>query len=334
MAHIDSPRTDLVPAVKALLTDSVDYAGTFPPASLSLDEAIRNYAAYRQQDDAWMLGRFVCPAVRLDELRRYEEIFAASPPFRVSVLAGEGDRTETFLATLAQHVDHMAVFASELKDAVRIESVEMRLPGAVLSTDVISIRHFVDDLAAALQVDALQKVDIFLELPLDENVRQILPMVTGALHAFNREHTDVDDGAAGLKLRTGGTDADAVPSSASVALAIATCRASDVRFKATAGLHHPLRHHYPGQDAETYGFLNLFVAAVLASAADIGEAQIADVLSEASADSFSFSDDGLAWSGRHAGIEAIERARRRLVVSFGSCSFEEPTGDLRTLGLI
>ena len=33
-----------------------------------LDEAIRNYAAYCRAPDAWLLGRFVCPADRIDEL--------------------------------------------------------------------------------------------------------------------------------------------------------------------------------------------------------------------------------------------------------------------------
>ena len=43
-------------SLRALLTGVVDYAGLFPPARLPLDEAIRNYARYRQGSDAWMLG--------------------------------------------------------------------------------------------------------------------------------------------------------------------------------------------------------------------------------------------------------------------------------------
>jgi hypothetical protein len=44
-----------------LLTGLIDYAGLFPPAKLSLDQAIRNYAAYRQCPERWMLGKFVIP---------------------------------------------------------------------------------------------------------------------------------------------------------------------------------------------------------------------------------------------------------------------------------
>ncbi len=52
-------------SLRALLSGVVDYAGLFPPARLPLEEAIHNYARYRQGPDAWMLGRFVIPAARL-----------------------------------------------------------------------------------------------------------------------------------------------------------------------------------------------------------------------------------------------------------------------------
>jgi hypothetical protein len=37
----------------------VDYAGAFPPASLSAREALQNYQEYRRGPYAWMLGRLV-----------------------------------------------------------------------------------------------------------------------------------------------------------------------------------------------------------------------------------------------------------------------------------
>ena len=57
-------------SLRALLRDSIDYAGTFPPASLSLEQAAQNYSAYRRQRESWMLGRMVCPASRLAEIAR------------------------------------------------------------------------------------------------------------------------------------------------------------------------------------------------------------------------------------------------------------------------
>ena len=54
-------------SVKALLAGAIDYAGLFPPSQLSMEEAVLNFAKYRQTAESWMLGRFVCPVSALDE---------------------------------------------------------------------------------------------------------------------------------------------------------------------------------------------------------------------------------------------------------------------------
>lgn len=54
-------------SVRSALRGLIDYAGLFPPAQESMDDAVRHYAAYRRAAHQWMLGRFVVPASRLDE---------------------------------------------------------------------------------------------------------------------------------------------------------------------------------------------------------------------------------------------------------------------------
>ncbi|HXA50274.1 MAG TPA: hypothetical protein VNV86_08230 [Candidatus Acidoferrum sp.] len=55
-------------ALRELLRGLIDYAGLFPPASLDVPDAVRNYRAYRSGPHAWMLGRFVVPAARVAEI--------------------------------------------------------------------------------------------------------------------------------------------------------------------------------------------------------------------------------------------------------------------------
>ena len=79
-------------SVRTLLTEAIDYAGLFPPAGLSMSDAVLNYATYRNSNYSWMLGRFVVMAGRLEEL--YESAIEFTPkdganPWRVSVVAGE-----------------------------------------------------------------------------------------------------------------------------------------------------------------------------------------------------------------------------------------------------
>jgi hypothetical protein len=98
-------------------------------------------------------------------------------------------------------------------------------------------------------------------------------------------------------------------------------------FKATAGLHHPIR------SLSMHGFLNVFAAAAFAwHGAD--RTFILDMIDDQEARAFEFTNDALLWRGHALSTAQIEAARRDFAHSFGSCSFEEPISDLRTLGLL
>jgi hypothetical protein len=55
-------------ALRAGLAGLVDYAGLFPPASLSLRDVAGRYAAYAASNERWMLGRLIVPLAQLDAL--------------------------------------------------------------------------------------------------------------------------------------------------------------------------------------------------------------------------------------------------------------------------
>ena len=52
-------------SLEILLTNLIDYAGLFPPAALSMQDAVNNFATYQKSEKAGMLGRFVIPASQL-----------------------------------------------------------------------------------------------------------------------------------------------------------------------------------------------------------------------------------------------------------------------------
>jgi hypothetical protein len=116
------------------------------------------------------------------------------------------------------------------------------------------------------------------------------------------------------KLRCGGAR---VPSVEEVAEFIRSCRARGARFKATAGLHHA----FPTNGE--HGFLNLLAACVFGDE----EAMLRTREIELDASSFRA-------SGRSAGADECARVRRELFHSIGSCSFAEPLGELRDLGVL
>jgi hypothetical protein len=144
----------------------------------------------------------------------------------------------------------------------------------------------------------------------------------------------VREAGAGAKIRCGGVTAEAFPTVEAVAAFVAACRDAGLRFKATAGLHHPIRHVEERTGFHMHGFLNLLAAAVFAHADGLGEDEIAALLAEEDPAAFSVDADGLAVHGYHAGATAIAAAREELFAAYGSCSFSEPVEDLTALGVL
>lgn len=80
-------------ARRALLTRLIDHAPLYPPASLSLPEAIAEDERAQASPHAWTLARFVCPASRLRELpdpgRGFSAVLDEPIPLEVEVQAVE-----------------------------------------------------------------------------------------------------------------------------------------------------------------------------------------------------------------------------------------------------
>jgi hypothetical protein len=129
----------------------------------------------------------------------------------------------------------------------------------------------------------------------------------------------VREARAGAKIRCGGAT---LPSVTEVAAFIAACRDAGVPFKATAGLHHPIR------SGDRHGFLNLLAAAVFP------DGDLEAIVAEEDPEAFALDDGGFSVHGRRAAAAAIAQARSDRFVAYGSCSFDEPVDDLIALGML
>jgi hypothetical protein len=119
------------------------------------------------------------------------------------------------------------------------------------------------------------------------------------------------------KVRCGGAK---VPSVSELASFIRHCRELRLPFKATAGLHHPLRGN--GE----HGFLNVVAAALF------GDEEAA--LADEDPSSFALSADAFRWRARSATAGELVTLREELFSGFGSCSAQEPADELRALGFL
>lgn len=137
------------------------------------------------------------------------------------------------------------------------------------------------------------------------------------------------------KIRTGGPTPDAIPSAIEVTCFLAGCIVQQIPFKATAGLHHPIRSsHALTYEADSpiatmHGFVNVMVATALLASGERVETATA-VIEDMEPRSFEWRADSLWWRGIRVSIDQIDFMRHR-VLSFGSCSFSEPVDESKAL---
>jgi hypothetical protein len=288
-----------VNAVRALLANIVDYAGLFPPASLEMRVAVRNYLAYRGEAASWMLGRFVAPVARLDELRSELERQSVDEALAISATAGTDVEAD---------IEGARAFNAASVGLARVDVVEGRFGSP----------ETIERAGSA----ARGEFDLFAEIAADPDPRTLIAAIARAGIA--------------AKIRTGGTKADAFPSAAHVVRFIRRCLEAGVRFKATAGLHHPLRAEYPltyemaAPRGVMFGYLNVFVAAALMRNG-LPDADAERVLRERDRSKFDMSEDAIEWEGHTLTSDDLRQVRRGFAVSFGSCSFREPVDELHAI---
>ena len=297
-----------VRAVDALVAGLVDYAGLFPPASESMRTALEKYASYREGDDRSALGRFIVPVSRLEELENAASDLmprgAASEPWHLSALIVENARVagDAILDFNARH-------GSGSRDGRAV-------------IDVVELKASSANDIARYRLEVPEALPVYFEIPIRSGV-------TALVEAIAR-------GGARAKVRTGGVTPESIPPAGEVVDFIIACQRAGVPFKATAGLHHPLRGSYrltyegDSPVGTMYGFLNVFLASVLIHAGQSRATAIA-ALEETDPSAFVFDDDAIVWRGKQITAEQIEASRRDFATSFGSCSFREPVDELAAL---
>jgi hypothetical protein len=256
--------TSLLPVLSQLFDD----AGLFPPARRPMADALEAHRAARNGPHRALVGPFVCPLARLEEL---DACVAAGVPapsqLSLVVYQGETQPRRAFL---------------------RAGVVQVEAPlGTTLVSEALRVRRY-------------------FELPASGDVEAAVDEV-----AAQRGH---------VKVRCGGLLPDMVPSPRRLAEVLVACAHRRVPLKATAGLHHPFRHHPADFGGPQHGFLNLLAAAAAATAGDDVDA-LEKLLQ-------------VEETGRGEVVDRIDRHARDLVASIGTCSIDEPVDDLRKLGLL
>lgn len=315
----------MLQSIRSLMAGLIDYAGLFPPAKLSMQHSAEAFARARRGEHEWILGRFICPVSRLREFSQaaavmmpgthatsgYREHADTQEPWRISaIIDGDLSKDLETIAAFNRHHEH------EDHGQAVIDALELK---AANSEQI--------DAAAEAIPDSLYP---FFEPPADlvasGDCRGFIAALAGHMAA--------------AKIRTGGVTPEAFPSPHAVASFIVACQGGGVPFKATAGLHHPIRAEYPltyepnCPRGVMHGFLNIFVTAAMIRTHGIDADRAAAIIESRDAGEFHFTPEGVRWDGLFLEDTDLAESREGFALSYGSCSFDEPIDDLKRLGLL
>jgi len=274
-----------------------------------------------------MLAHFIIPHSLLDKLIPFEDLMDAQRPVMLSVLGSSTQNTSDFKKALTTWLTNIDDVHAMLGNKISTPSMELKLPASFKQHEVSGL---LKDIRDTVKQKGNYPNTVFIEVTQQKNWRAKARYVIEALSESETE----DALKLGFKLRTGGIEPWMVPDITDVAWTLKTTAEAGISIKFTAGLHHPVRNYDAEVGSTMYGFFNIFTAGLAAHIYQPSTDDLINILEERNPASFQFSNSALSWKDYHVTIREIEQIRGSGLISFGSCSFEEPLEDLKTLKLI
>jgi hypothetical protein len=280
-------------ALEILIEGLFDYAGLYPPASLSLLSATNNYLEYSRSDHAAALGHFILNFDRIDELGAVTGDSFGN--FNLSVIA----TSEADLNAIAEHA----------RPAPNIDTVEIKCNNA---EDVARI---------APQIP--RSLTTYFEVPMNADGHAALKAISAA-----GARAKIRMGGVVPEAIPAGPDViKMLKTLADLRLPFKATAGLHHPFRS----NRPLTYQAQSPSGTMHGFINLAcAAAILFSGGDSRVAQSA--LEEQDMTAWTITADKLRWRNLTWTTDQLARLRHEFLISIGSCSFEEPIRDLEALG--
>ena len=268
----------MVSSLQVLFESIVDYAGLFPPAQLSMEEALHNYIQYQSGPFAWMLGAFLLP------VSRYQEFQDCAQQIRI-------DTNQLFRWPV--HLLFSPHFEQDYDlEKLSRKGIEFTMESNQAPCDRVKALEFptlsIDHLTTVSQYLPKNK-EIYFEVPLDRGIGTYLARIKSCGYC--------------AKVRLGGLTPPAFPTSEVLSQFLMSVARLNLPFKATAGLHYllPGRHLLnpleASPNANMHGFLNLAVATAMLNRGSMTIQSLINVLERQSLNSFQFDQESMTVSG-------------------------------------
>lgn len=304
-----------------------DYAGLYPPASLSFEAALDQSLRFDEElQRPHLVGTdFVVGSELLPKLLESQHrLHGRRTLFRVAViLKTPPTERKAVVAEIGALFSQIEGLVENERPPVRLVSCELR------STE--PIEQLIPSLQVLLPqlVEKLGDCTPFLFLECDQLLSSDLAARTALYELLHDANTLNSRLRVGIKTRCGGASA---ATRTDLATLLLDTYHHSLPLKATAGLHHPLieRERYGNQ----VGFLTLAIARLLLDKFGperLIHGDLEACLAAENPRDFNFSEEHFTWREFSLSLADLEAANERSLLRIGSCSIAEPDGDLARL---
>ena len=314
--------------INSFMNKLIDYAGLFPPAKLSLPDAVNEYTKHRKSDYNWIISQFIIPASLLAELREKYLHNLEGETSKFSVLVNLDNNN---FHSLRNDLESISKFA--LNKAIQVKSIECKFPEKILKQSDERKKEYFNKIVENVDAFAPNPINIAFEAPFTENWHDNFYELSKLLEGDgNKKSQNYRIGS--VKIRTGGIKSSFFPTYQQLSKIIMFLIDANVPFKATAGLHHPYRHYNETMKVMVHGFINVFGAAILGKHHNLKQGQLEEIIKDTTPKNFQFTENNFRWKEYEMQKDKVHANRINFANSFGSCSFSEPITDLKALNYL
>lgn len=232
-----------------------DYAGLFPPAKLSLTQALSNFFKYQNHPYQTMLGKFILPIQKHMEYLSLTKRHQESIP--LSVILSSPSSVSMIDQTLQKDCQNLETIHDQSRIS-SIDSFEIVFSHEFYDQEELALQEHFQKIFAFLSNAVEKECDFFCEIPYLDN--KTLNNFFSFVQKFNLQN---QSNKISIKLRTGGVTPDLVPSAETLSSILFLLGKYKLPFKVTAGLHIPVPNYNKAVGTKMHGFLNVLLGGML-----------------------------------------------------------------------
>lgn len=326
-------------SINQLLNSAVTYAGLYPPASLKLNEALRNYVDFSHSKYAWMLANFILPHHELPFLSSFaDRKHRLKGPLSLCITGPETNTLFEFKNVINNIEQQIMAAHTGYPGEVRTNLLELKLP--LSSIETLNPEELIKALEAVVSTTAESRLlphRVFFEVPGNEYDAELTKKVIKVIAVHNKSilKRKVNNYLfSGIKINCSTKKSGKIPSASYLAEVILYARDANVAVKFSGSENTPYPSYSYSLGAKMHGFINIFAASILAYTQDLTVDETIEVIEEKRPDNFTFKDEYFAWRELAAPTIEIKMLRMLSITTFNFTSFTTPIDGLKELGYL